>query len=139
MITTDETNAGELSDTPGDESPKGDDIRVEYHPGSGRKPEIFSFEDFVRVAPDNTHPVGPDPWIPFRTREDFEFTELVLDAGMSKANINAMIDFVHKCAGNEKGRFTLSNCDEMYKILEVASERLPKVCLQTFLCVFHPR
>jgi len=115
---------------PGDQSPNDDDIRVEYHPSSGREPEVSAFEDFVRVAPEHTPlaPPDPDPWTPFNTREDFEFAELALETGMSKAQVNRMIDLFHKCI-EKKGRFTLSNHAEMRKTLEAASERLPKVCL----------
>lgn len=119
-----DTNAGNE-----DESPNNDDIRIEYHPSSGREPETFAFEDFVRVAPDSPpYPVDLDPWVPFNSREDFEFAELALATGMSKAQVNAMIDLFHKCIKKE-GSFTLSNYAEMHKKLALASERLPKVCL----------
>ena len=113
----------------GDGNPNNDDIKVEYHPSSGCESKKFAFEDFVRVAPDSIPPADPDPWVPFRTREDFEFAELALDAGMSKAQVNAMIRLFHRCIKSEGGHFTLSSYDEMHKTLDVASERLPKVCL----------
>ena len=90
--------------------------------------------DFVRTAPDGALPVGPDPWAPFKTKEDFEFTELVLGARMSKAEINAMISLLHRCIGDKENHFTLSSYDEMHRILAMASEQLPKVCIQTSLC-----
>lgn len=131
---------GERNTDPGDiddENPKADDIRIEYHPKSGRETEAFAFEDFVRGAPDSALPVGPDPWLPFRTREDFEFTELVLEAKMSKAEVNSLISLFNRCKG-ENSRFTLSSYDDMHQILATASERLPKACLQTFHCVLYP-
>ena len=90
----------------------------------------------MRGAPDSVPPVGPDPWLPFRTREDFEFAELVLAAKMSKAEVNSLINLFNRCKG-ENSHFTLSSYDDMHKLLETASELLPKVCLQTFLCVLY--
>ena len=130
----DETNTD--SGNVGDGGPKADDIRIEYHPSSGREPETFAFGDFVRGAPKKTFSMGPDPWIPFKTREDFEFAEVALEAGMTKAHVNRMINLFHKCQ-DEKDHITLSSYDEMHKILAVASERLPKVCLQIFLCGYY--
>jgi len=121
------TDPGNADDGTGDRSPKCDDIRIEYHPNSGREPETFAFEDFVRAVPDSVPPVDPDPWKPFRTREDFEFTQLALDSAMSKAQVNEMIGLIHRCTKGEKSCFTLSSYDEMHKTLAVASERLPKV------------
>jgi len=113
----------------GDGSPNNDDIRVEYHLSSGCESKTFAFEDFVRTSPDNVLPADPEPWVPFRTREDFEFAELAMEAGMSKAQVNAMIGLFRRCIKNEDGHFTLSSYDEMRKTLTTASERLPKVCL----------
>ena len=118
------------TDSLDDASPNEGDIRIEYHPSSGREPKTLAFGDFIgaAAATGSTLPVDPDPWVPFRTQHDFEFAELVLDAGMSKDQVNAMIGLIHRCT-NGKGSFTLTSYDEMHKILAVASERLPKVCL----------
>jgi hypothetical protein len=118
------------TDSLDDASPNEGNIRIEYHPSSGREPKTLAFGDFIgaAAATDSTLPVDPDPWVPFRTRHDFEFAELVLDAGMSKDQVNAMIGLIHRCT-NGKGSFTLKSYDEMHKTLAVASERLPKVCL----------
>ena len=109
-----------------------DIIKIEYHPNSGRENEVIPAEDFVRATSlGSTHPVGPSPWEPFRSREDFEFAELALETGMSKAKVNALIKLFHKCI--EKGRecFTLSNYKEMEETFAVASEQLAKVCTYT--------
>lgn len=106
------------------------DIRIEYHPGSGRGPETSRFEEFTRTPPKNASPpADPEPWAPFKTREDFEFAALARDTGMSKDQVNKLIGLFHKCIEGRKGSFTLSNYDEMRNTLTVASKRLPKVCL----------
>ena len=120
----------EANHDPGDPTeesrPRDDDIRREYHPSANREPEVFSFDTYQSILPMVTPPVDPKPWLPFKTREDFEFSEIALDAAMTKAQVNATIDLLHRCIKG-KGNFTLSNCDEMRRTLEVASERLPKV------------
>lgn len=124
---------GEMDTDPGDTSDtwscQDGDIRIEYHPKSGRELKTFKFEDFTRAPPPNPPPEDPEPWMPFKTRADFEFTALTQDAKMSQAQVNTLIDLFHRCIESGKGSFTLSSHNGMYKTLEVASERLPKVCL----------
>ena len=91
---------------------------------------MFTPDSFVRVtSPDISPPVDSNPWAPFKTREDFEFAELMLKGGMPKAQINALISLFHKCIEKGKGSLTFLNHSEMQKTLDIASERLPKVCL----------
>ena len=128
--TTDNLNT-EPSNTD-DTSIEGSAIKIEYHPSSGKQSEVVTLEDFVRATPlDSTHPIDPEPWAPFRTRQDFEFAELALETGMSKAKVNALIKLFHKCIKMGEESFTLSNYKEMRDTLAVASEQLPKVCHQT--------
>ena len=114
------------SDPTKESRPHNDDIQWEYHPSTNREPEVFSFDTYQSILPTVTPPVDPKPWLPFKTREDFEFSEIALDAAMTKAQVDATIDLLHRCIKG-KGKFTLSNCDEMCWTLKVASERLPKV------------
>lgn len=94
--TTDNLNT-EPSNTD-DTSLEGSAIKIEYRPSSGKQSEVVTLEDFVRATPlDSTHPIDPEPWAPFRTRQDFEFAELALETGMSKAKVNALIKLFHKC------------------------------------------
>lgn len=107
--------------------PNDEDIRREYHPNSHRETEIFSFDAYQSIPPVVIPPVEPEPWLPFKTREDFEFAEIALATAMTKAQIDATIGLLHRCIDKGKGSFTLSNHDEMRKTLKVASDRLPKV------------
>lgn len=108
--------------------PNDDDIRREYHPNAHREPEVFSLDAYQSIPPVVTPPVEPEPWLPFKTREDFEFAEIALDSAMTKAQIDATINLLHRCIDKGKGSFTLSNHQEMRKTLKTAAERLPKVC-----------
>ena len=118
-----------------DHCPQDNAIKVEYHPSSGQESRTFTPEDFfIRAASLAANPsADSNPWAPFRTREDFEFAELVLNAGMPKGQVNALIRLFHKCIENGRESFTFSNYNEMQKTLAVASERLPKVFLQTIM------
>lgn len=112
------------------------DIRVNYHPSSGKKPEVFGFEEFKKAPLANPLPEDPKPWAPFKTRADFEFAALVQDARMSKAQVNALIKLFHRCIKGGDDPFTISSHNEMRDTLVTASERLPKVCLLTFCMCF---
>ena len=83
------------------------DIRVEYHPSSGHRPETFKFEEFTQAAPACAPSVDPEPWAPFKTWADFEFAVLAQDTGMSKAQVNSLISLLHRCIESGKDSFTL--------------------------------
>ncbi|KAI0055128.1 hypothetical protein BV25DRAFT_1816053 [Artomyces pyxidatus] len=106
--------------------PQQDDIKVEYHPSSGRPTKIHRFEDFKRQA--SAKPPAPDseePWLPFRSREDFEFAEIALDAALNQRQTDALISFIHRCVKRQHSEsFTLSNHAEMLKLLDAASTTL---------------
>lgn len=104
------------------------DIRIEYHPSSGREPEMFTPGKFTGTEFKHTPPEDPEPWAPFRTRADFEFAAIVQDTRMSKAKAKALIRLFRKCVESGADSFTLSSYAEMQKTLKTASERLPKVC-----------
>ena len=112
------------------------DIKIEYHKHSSRECETLTFEEFTTAAPVRVSPppAGHEPWAPFRTREDFEFAELTRDTRMTRAQVDTLIGLFCRCIENGKDSFTLSSYNEMRKTLEVASERLPKVCLYYPLC-----
>ena len=88
---------------------------------------MFGFEEFKRAPLANPPPEDPEPWAPFKTRADFEFTALAQDARMSKAQVNALISLFHRCIKGGDDSFTISSYNEMRNTLTVASERLPKV------------
>ncbi|THG93164.1 hypothetical protein EW026_g7995 [Hermanssonia centrifuga] len=68
-----------------------DDIKMQYHPSTGRPPVISHFEDFQRHRNRPSH-VNPnafedEPWKPFQTREDFDFAEVCLEAGLTQRQV----------------------------------------------------
>ena len=123
-------NGPDLGSTGSDSHPtpthKDGDIRVEYHPNSGRCTDTFKPDEYRQSVPDCNATSEPEPWAPFRTREDFEFAEMVLEAGMTRGQVKALIKLFHKCLKKE-GSFTISKYKEMEETFKVASNRLAKV------------
>ena len=102
-----------------------DDIQIEYHPNSGRHTDTSKVNEYRQpLKVDATF--EPEPWAPFQTREDFEFAELALEAGMTRGQVNAMIKLFHKCIKGD-GNFTILNHKDMADTFEKASNRFAKV------------
>lgn len=88
-----------------------DDIRVEYHPNSGRKPEVFHFEDYRRDRP-SVGPMGDvPPWHPFSCRDDFEFAEAVQKAGMKAEQVDVLLKILWRVRDRESEFSFRSHCD----------------------------
>jgi hypothetical protein len=108
------------------------DIKVKYHPSSGRPAQTFTFGEFQRAPPklDRTDKLDHEPWAPFRTREDFEFAALMQRVKASKKDVDKLIHLFKKCINDKGGSFTLSNHKEMCETLTLASKQLPEVMFQ---------
>jgi hypothetical protein len=105
------------------------DIKIEYHPKSGRDPRVFSSEEFKAHAKNSSEPTGPpeaEPWLPFQSREDFEFAEFVHDAALNRSQIEKLIKLIRRCQ-DAPGLFTLRNINDLKSSLERASELLTPV------------
>lgn len=103
------------------------DIQVEYHPNSGHGTKIFQPDEYYKPVQNADTAVEPEPWAPFRTREDFEFAEIALETGMTRKQMDAMIKLFHKCIEIGEGGFTISGHKDMEDTLKVAANRLTKV------------
>jgi hypothetical protein len=80
-----------------------DDIKIVYHPHSGKPDEIFHLEDYSSSLPQPTNiPTEENPWRPFRTRTDFEIAELILDTHMNKDQTTNFLKLLHKIAADPK-------------------------------------
>jgi hypothetical protein len=128
----------DYSDTVPDAKPSGsgshsawnnqdDDIRVEYHPSSGRDTEILKLDEYQQSASGTSAPVDPEPWLPFQTREDFEFAEIALETGMTRKQVDALIKLFHRCIKKGEGSFTISSHKNMADTFKIAANRLTKV------------
>ncbi|KAG1730131.1 uncharacterized protein EDB91DRAFT_1239146 [Suillus paluster] len=75
-----------------------DDIKVEYHPSSGRPTQVYHFEDYGHgaSAPTAVPKADPEPWKPFCTRINFEVAELAHEAALSYEQLDQLIELVHR-------------------------------------------
>ncbi|KAG9085669.1 hypothetical protein FRC06_003502 [Ceratobasidium sp. 370] len=77
-------------------APEEGTIRVVYTPRPNRlhAPETYLAAQSPKMQP---APVFTgDPWSPFRSRQDFEFADVALDAGLSKANTDTLLRLFHE-------------------------------------------
>ncbi|KAJ3879833.1 hypothetical protein F5051DRAFT_438442 [Lentinula edodes] len=104
-----------------------DDIKIEYHPNSGRKPLIVHFDDFGRSEDVNKGSIPPNrtPWHPWRSRMDFEVASLALDCHMNKQKTDKLINLIY-CAARGLDAFTLKDHQEIQNTWDLAAERLTK-------------
>jgi hypothetical protein len=92
-----------------------DDIKVEYHPKSGKQEKVFRFHQYTDLCPGLSVPPDKEPWKPFHTCLDFEVAELLLDARMNKKQTSRLLSLIHRCIKDPES-FTLSNSDELDKV-----------------------
>jgi hypothetical protein len=124
------------SDAPADpdeagESYKDGDIHIDYHPNSGQASRVFSSKEYKADMDGRSQcatmpPPEENPWLPFSSREDFEFAEVVHDAKLNKKQIKKLIDIIHRCKKNPEA-FTLRDTDELQTSLDDTSKLLTTV------------
>jgi hypothetical protein len=94
------------------------EIWVEYHPASGRHPEILRPQGAAPFSATTSTPydMAMPPWHPFRTRADFEQAELFLRHDCTDSYINAQLKLIH--SGSPLGHsITLESAKEMHTTL----------------------
>jgi hypothetical protein len=105
-------------------------IKVEYHPHSGLPTRVEPLNKY-RERERNRPVVDREPWKPFRTRSDFEFAEIALEAALNQAQTDTLIKFVRRCISKPTS-FTLNNHSELCQMWELASNKLTAVSLISF-------
>ncbi|KAF6754610.1 hypothetical protein DFP72DRAFT_898326 [Ephemerocybe angulata] len=97
------TAATELPEVQEPRAPMADDIRTEYHPNSGRPRRQDAFEEYRRqhrskpMTPEKKH----EPWFPFESRADFEFSELALKCCLNQSQITSFLNIIQRCVDGE--------------------------------------
>jgi len=118
-IRTDSLSPEPRSLIPSAEEPNRDTIRTEYHPKSGRKPNSSTFEQFRRPKPADIPPAPDDgsaaPWAPFKSRADFEFAEIALQAALNQKQVDKLLKIFERCASG-KDKLNLKNNKEIREI-----------------------
>ena len=111
------------------QAPQDGDIAIEYHPHSGRRTRVVSAEEFKETLnnqPDPTILPDDEPWLPFSSREDFDFVELVHDAKLNQKQTKRLINLINHCQ-TSLGSFTLHNYNNLRSSLEHVSKLLTNV------------
>ncbi|KAG1733330.1 uncharacterized protein EDB91DRAFT_1251332 [Suillus paluster] len=102
--------------------PQLDDIKVDYHPHSQILSTIHHFADFSRTCPmEASVPRNHALWEPFRTRLNFEVTEIALEAALTAEQTNCLLSLVHHSARRDE-TFTLQNCGEVQELWSTTSQ-----------------
>lgn len=86
---------------------------MEFHPASGKPPEIcdFTHEDLsFPVTPTHLLSEGPPAWYPFASRTDFEQAEIFVRFDATDAHINAQLRLMNSTIG-------LNSATEVHNLL----------------------
>ncbi|KAG2137820.1 hypothetical protein BD769DRAFT_1351482 [Suillus cothurnatus] len=107
------------------------EFKTEYHPRSGC-PTLFQAFDEFRVPPEAQQvPIDEKPWHPFRSRADFEFSEIALDAALNKSQIDALLNLILRVSQGH-AEITLKNEADLSKAWDNAAAELTPVFPVTY-------
>lgn len=107
-----------------------DAIRMEYHPHTKKPPKVVKFEEYREYHSQRRRPTPRNPtkpWTPFRTRAEFEFAEIALDAALNKRQVDALLKLFRRCVGGED-TLDLKDHAELTDMWELASVLHTRVC-----------
>ncbi|KAI0681797.1 hypothetical protein C8T65DRAFT_598069, partial [Cerioporus squamosus] len=80
-----------------------DDFKVEFHPHASSTPKFSRFEDFKKDNEVRPPPVVPrKPWVPFKSRIDFEFSEFCAEAGLNTKQVDSVLQLVQRIVADPK-------------------------------------
>lgn len=110
--------SAESSDAMGGAGQGLNNIKVVYHPSSGKQPDIYTFEhycsapkppalDSSALSPSNDS--DKRPWHPFPTRTDFELAEVMLDGHLNRKQIDRVLSVFWKAIPNNQDQSDLSD------------------------------
>ena len=103
------------------------EFKTEFHPHS-RHPDLLQrFEEFGVTRHTPEVPANEEPWLPFQSRGDFEFTEIAVDASLSKTQINALLDLISRVKMGQT-ELTLKNENDLHRAYDNAARELTPVC-----------
>lgn len=110
-------------------SARSHEFKTVYHPRSGRETVYQTFDEFgVTPKTDASVPIDAEPWRPFRSRGDFEFSEIALDAALNKAQIDSLLNLISRISEG-KTNVTLKNEADLRRAWDNAAEELTPASL----------
>ena len=102
-------------------------IKIKYHPNSGLADKYMSFNEYRQSTKAARPPTDAVPWLPFSTCADFEYVEIVLEAGLTAKQNNTLLNLIGRITSG-KAKVTLQNNSDLEKVWERASNKLMAVC-----------
>ncbi|THH28010.1 hypothetical protein EUX98_g6168 [Antrodiella citrinella] len=110
-----------VSSAEGNRAYKLNDIKIQYHLHSKRATKVLDHEDYRRISQTSRPQPDERPWRPFRTRGDFEFAELALDAGLNSPQTDAFLAYIHRVLSGQ-AKLTLQSSGDLNKVWESAAD-----------------
>ncbi|KAG2114095.1 hypothetical protein BD769DRAFT_1630026 [Suillus cothurnatus] len=100
------------------------EFKTEYHPRSGRPTLFQPFDEFrTSEAQHNAPIIDDEPWCPFRSRGDFEFSEIAIEAALNKSQINSLLSLITRISEG-RAQITLKNEADLLKAWDNAAAEL---------------
>ncbi|KAG1841947.1 hypothetical protein F4604DRAFT_1828380 [Suillus subluteus] len=99
------------------------EFKTEFHPCSGRETLYQRFEEFSVTPETQTLPAEEEPWCPFQSRGDFEFSEIALDAALNKNQVDRLLSLMARISQGQ-AQITLKNEADLRKALDNAVAEL---------------
>ena len=102
-------------------SPSIGDIKIEYHPETKQVPELIPFKVYqTRQKAKKAQSSTRTPWKPFGTRLEFKFAEVTLRAGLTKNQVNALIQVMQRFIQGEDS-FEIRDHDHLCTIWDTGA------------------
>jgi hypothetical protein len=118
-----------------------DTIETEYHLHTGKPLRRETLDDYrqcqyveaTKSVPAASGSTLHQPWYPFATCADFEFSELSLNASLSRKEISDFLALLHRCQSGVD-QVTFRDYKHLHDTWNEASHLLTPVC-----CCLHTR
>ena len=123
---------------PSSTNAKPDSFKTEFHPKSGRPATVDSFSTFDRRSQHkpslSTTGDSSEPWHPFQTLGDFEFSEIAHKAALNKEQTNKLLALIRQVSKGET-KITLESHHEVTEAWKRAAKTMTPVrSLTEFPC-----
>lgn len=103
------------------------DIRVEYHPDSGRLDHFMSADEYDQPPPEIRRSTGASsrvsdhpPYYPFQSQADFELAGLALDA-LNHQQLDQLLSMIQRCLQGAD-QLTFKRSSDVYDTWKHAAE-----------------
>ncbi|KAL1661524.1 hypothetical protein GGF50DRAFT_60902 [Schizophyllum commune] len=111
------------SEAPAPSVPKLGDVKIEYHPSSGKPPVIVPLQELRREGdePDGDHaPRSTEPWVGFRTRLDYEISEFILQTRLNTEETKRLLKLIK--SAQDTRDFTIASIDDLNERWQLAAQ-----------------